>query len=114
MGINRYSPRQAAAWEFVKFMGSPAAQAIAARGGEVVARASAYNDAYFKTQEAQDQLGWEALVKQRGRIVNYSIIQSTFNQICGEAFQRMILKDLQPAAVVLEVHSRYAEALSKA
>lgn len=114
MSINRYSPRQAGAWEFVKFMGSPAAQALAARGGEVVARASAYNDAYFKTPEAQDQLGWKALVEQRGRMVNYSVIQSTFNQICGEAFQRMILKDLPPSAAVLEVRTRYADALSKA
>jgi multiple sugar transport system substrate-binding protein len=114
MGINRNSPRQGAAWEFVKFMGSPAAQAIAARGGEVVARASAYNDPYFKTPEAQDQLGWKTLVEQRGRMVNYSIIQSTFNQICGEAFQRMILKDLAPAAVALEVRTRYTDALSKA
>jgi len=114
MGINRNSPRQGAAWEFVKFMGSPAAQAIAARGGEVVARASAYKDAYFKTPEAEDQLGWKALVEKRGRMVNYSIIQSTFNQICGEAFQRMILKDLAPAAVAQEVRTRYADALAKA
>jgi ABC-type glycerol-3-phosphate transport system substrate-binding protein len=113
MGINRNSPRQGAAWEFVKFMSSPAAQSMAARGGEVVARASAYKDAYFKRPDAQDQLGWKALVEQRGRMVNYSIIQSTFNQICGEAFQRMILKDLAPAAAALEVRSRYADALAK-
>lgn len=94
-------------------MASPAAQAIAARGGEVVARASAYNDPYFKRPEAKDQLGWKTLVQQRGRMVNYSIIQSTFNQICGEAFQRIILKDLAPEAAVLEVRTRYTEALSK-
>lgn len=112
--INRHSPRQGGAWELVKFMTSPAAQAIAARGGEVVARASAYKDAYFKTAEAEDQLGWKALVEKRGRMVNYSIIQTTFNQICGEAFQRMILKDLAPAAVAHEVRTRYADALAKA
>ncbi|MDR7375459.1 ABC-type glycerol-3-phosphate transport system substrate-binding protein [Rhodoferax ferrireducens] len=111
--INSNSPRQAAAWEFVKFMASPAAQAIAARGGEVVARASAYKDAYFKTPEAEDQLGWKTVVQTRGRIVNYSIIQSSFNQICGEAFQRMILRDLAPAAVAMEVRTRYADALAK-
>jgi multiple sugar transport system substrate-binding protein len=112
--INSNSPRQGGAWEFVKFMASPAAQAIAARGGEVVARASAYKDAYFKTPEAEDQLGWKTLVETRGRIVNYSLIQSTFNQICGEAFQRMILRDLAPAAVAQEVRTRYADALAKA
>jgi multiple sugar transport system substrate-binding protein len=112
--INRHSPRQGGAWELVKFMTSPAAQALAARGGEVVARASAYKDAYFKTPEAEDQLGWKSLVEKRGRMVNYSIIQTTFNQICGEAFQRMILKDLAPAAVAQEVRTRYADALAKA
>jgi ABC-type glycerol-3-phosphate transport system substrate-binding protein len=112
--INRNSSRQGGAWEFVKFMTSPAAQALAARGGEVVARASAYKDPYFKTPEAEDQLGWKALVEKRGRMVSYSIIQSTFNQICGEAFQRMILRDLAPAAVALEVRTRYTEALAKA
>ena len=112
--INSHSPRQGGAWEFVKFMTSPAAQALAARGGEVVARASAYKDPYFKTPDAEDQLGWKALVEARGRMVNYSIIQSTFNQICGEAFQRMILRDLAPAAVALEVRTRYADALVKA
>jgi multiple sugar transport system substrate-binding protein len=112
--INRNSPRQGGAWELVKFMTSPEAQALAARGGEVVARASAYKDAYFKTAEAEDQLGWKALVEKRGRMVNYSIIHTTFNQLCGEAFQRMILKDLAPAAVAHEVRTRYAEALAKA
>ena len=107
--INSHSPRQGGAWELVKFMTSPAAQALAARGGEVVARASAYKDAYFKTADAEDQLGWKALVEKRGRMVNYSIIQTTFNQICGEAFQRMILKDLAPAVVAQE-----ADALAKA
>ena len=111
--INSNSPRQGGAWEFVKFMASPAAQAIAARGGEVVARASAYKDAYFKTPEAEDQLGWKTVVQTRGRMVNYSLIQTTFNQICGEAFQRMILRDLSPAAVALEVRTRYADALAK-
>ncbi len=112
--INSHSPRRDAAWEFVKFMTSPAAQAIAARGGEVVARASAYKDAYFKTAEAEDQLGWKALVERRGRMVNYSVLQAQFNQISGEAFQRMILRDLPPSAVAQEVRTRYNDALSKA
>jgi len=112
--INKYSPRQGGAWELVKFLTSPAAQALAARGGEVVPRASAYKDPYFKTPEAEDQLGWKSLVESRGRMVNYSVIQSTFNQICGEAFQRMILRDLAPAAVAQEVRTRYADALAKA
>lgn len=112
--INGHSGRRDASWEFVKFMTSPAAQAIAARGGEVVARASAYKDPYFKTADAEDQLGWKALVEKRGRMVNYSILQTQFNQIAGEAFQRMILKDLAPTSVAQEVRTRYVDALSKA
>lgn len=114
LSINANSPRKEAAWEFVKHMTSPAAQIIAARGGEVVARTSAYNDPYFATPEAADQQGWKQLVQQRGRMVTYSIIQSTFNQIAGEAFQRMILRNGTPEGVVTEIKSRYAEALAKA
>jgi multiple sugar transport system substrate-binding protein len=114
LNINANSPRKDAAWEFVKYMASPAAQLLAARGGEVVARASVYNDPYFASPEADDQQGWKQLVQQRGRMVTYSVIQSTFNQIAGEAFQRMILRNAAPESVVAEVKTRYAEALAKA
>lgn len=111
--VNANSPRREAAWQFVKFMTSPEGQAIAARGGEVVARTSAYNDPYFSTPEAADQKGWKQLVQERGRMASYSIIQSTFNQIAGEAFQRMVLRNGAPEAVVTEIKTRYAEALAK-
>jgi multiple sugar transport system substrate-binding protein len=114
LDINANSPRKEAAWEFVKYMTSPAAQLIAAQGGEVVARASAYNDPYFASPEAADQQGWKQLVQQRGRMVTYSVIQSTFNQIAGEAFQRMILRSGTPESVLREIKTRYAEALAKA
>ncbi len=114
LSINANSPRKDAAWEFVKYMASPAAQIIAARGGEVVARASAYDDPYFASPEAADQKGWKELVQQRGRMVTYSVIQSTFNQIAGEALQRMILRSGTPETVVTEIKTRYAEALAKA
>ncbi|MBV9977771.1 MAG: extracellular solute-binding protein [Hyphomicrobiales bacterium] len=114
LSINANSPRKDASWEFVKYMTSPAAQILAARGGEVVARASAYNDPYFASPEAADQKGWKELVQQRGRMVTYSVIQSTFNQIAGEALQRMILRSGTPETVVTEIKTRYAEALAKA
>jgi len=114
LDINANSPRKDAAWEFVKYMTSPAAQMLAARGGEVVARASVYNDPYFASPEAADQQGWKQVVQQRGRMVSYSVIQSTFNQIAGEAFQRMILRNAPPEGVVSEIKTRYAEALAKA
>ena len=114
LDINANSPRKDAAWEFVKYMASPATQMLAARGGEVVARASVYNDPYFASPEAADQQGWKQVVQQRGRMVSYSVIQSTFNQIAGEAFQRMILRNAPPEGVVSEIKTRYAEALAKA
>ncbi|CUX71134.1 MULTISPECIES: sugar ABC transporter substrate-binding protein [Agrobacterium] len=113
LSINANSPNREAAWEFVKFMTSPEAQILAARGGEVVARASVYNDPYFSTPEAADQQGWKALVQERGLLVTYSVIQSAFNQIAGEEFQRMILRGSTPESVVSQIKSRYSEALSK-
>lgn len=114
LSINANSRRKDAAWEFVKYMISPEAQIIAVSGGEVVARASVYKDPSLLSPEAADQQGWKKLVQERGRLVTYSVIQSTFNQIVGEAFQRMILRDTRPESVLAEVRSRYEEALAKA
>src|SRR5213078_3197304 len=94
--INSFSKQKEASWQFVKFMTSPAAQAIAAQGGEVVARASAYNDPYLASPQGRDQRAWADLIKARGRQVNYSIIQSTFHQIVADAFQRMVLRNTSP------------------
>src|SRR6266545_810950 len=111
--INSFSKQQEAAWQFVKFMTSAAAQAIAAQGGEVVARASAYNDPYFASPQGRDQRAWADLIKARGRQVNYSIIQSTFHQIVADAFQRMVLRNTSPEDAYQEAVTKYNEALAK-
>ena len=111
--INSFSKHKEAAWQFVKFMTTPAAQAIAAQGGEVVARASAYNDPYFSSPQGGDQRAWADLIKARGRQVNYSIIQSTFHQIVADAFQRMVLRNTSPEDAYQEVVTKYNEALAK-
>jgi len=111
--INAFSKKKEAAWQFVKFMTTSAAQAIAAQGGEVVARASAYNDPYFASPQGRDQRAWADLIKARGRQVNYSIIQSTFHQIVADAFQRMILRNTSPEDAYQEVVTKYNEALAK-
>ena len=111
--INALSKQKEAAWQFVKFMASPAAQTIAAQGGEVVARASAYSDPYFESPQGRDQRAWAELIKVRGRQVNYSIIQSTFHQIVADAFQRMVLRNTTPEEEYQEVVTKYNEAIAK-
>jgi multiple sugar transport system substrate-binding protein len=111
--INGQSKQKDAAWQFVKFMTSPAAQAILAQGGEVVARASAYNDPYFASPQGRDQRAWAELIKVRGRQVNYSIIQTAFHQIVADAFQRMILRNTTPEEAYQEVVTKYNEAIAK-
>jgi len=111
--INAQSKQKEAAWQFVKFMTSPAAQAIVAQGGEVVARASAYTDPYFASQQGRDQRAWAELIKVRGRQVNYSIIQTAFHQIVADAFQRMVLRNTTPEEAYQEVVTKYNEAIAK-
>jgi len=111
--INAQSKQKDAAWQFVKFMTSPAAQAIIAQGGEVVARASAYNDPYFASPQGRDQRAWADLIKVRGRQVNYSIIQTAFHQIVADAFQRMVLRNTTPEEAYQEVVTKYNEAIAK-
>ncbi len=111
--INAKSAHPDEAWKFVSFMTSPEGQAIQAQGGEVVARASAYADAYFSTPDAANQKAWAELVKTRGQLVSYSVILTTFHEIVGEALQRMILRNGQPEAAYDEVAKRYGDAVAK-
>jgi multiple sugar transport system substrate-binding protein len=110
-GLNQFSRNREAAWQFLRYLTSPEAQAIQAQGGEVVGRASAYKAPYFSTPAAQNQLAWAQLIKRRGIIVNYSIISSRFNQIVADAFQRMILEGRTPSQTYDEVVTNYAAAL---
>jgi multiple sugar transport system substrate-binding protein len=114
IALNKQSKKQDAAWTFMKFVISPEAQAIAAEGGEVVSRKSAYTAPYLQSDVAKNQKQWADLVSQRGRAVSYSPILSTFHTILGEAFQRMMLKDESPENAYAEVVKRYDEALTKA
>jgi ABC-type glycerol-3-phosphate transport system substrate-binding protein len=113
IALNKQSKKQDAAWTFVKFMVSPEAQAIAAEGGEVVSRKSAYSAPYFQSEAAKNQTQWAELISQRGRTVAYTPILSTFHTIVGEAFQKMVLRDESPENAYVEVAKRYDEALSK-
>jgi multiple sugar transport system substrate-binding protein len=95
-------------------MGSPDAQAIAAEGGEVVARASVYSSPYFATPQGQTQKQWADLVKARGQVIHYSAIMTNFHQILGDAVQRMILRNTNPDDAYKEITTKYADALKKA
>ncbi|TCV69295.1 sugar ABC transporter substrate-binding protein [Neorhizobium sp. S3-V5DH] len=114
IGINKKSANQEAAWNFVKYMVSPEAQALAAEGGEVVSRKSAYNAPYFQSDAGKDQKKWSELVIQRGQAMTYTPIITNYHTILGEAFQRMVLKDGSPADAYDELIKRYDAALAKA
>jgi multiple sugar transport system substrate-binding protein len=113
IALNKQSKKQDAAWTIMKFVISPE-QAIAAEGGEVVSRKSAYSAPYFQSEAAINQKQWADLIAQRGRTVAYTPILSTFHTIVGEAFQRMVLRNVTPESAYDEVVKRYDEALTKA
>jgi ABC-type glycerol-3-phosphate transport system substrate-binding protein len=111
IALNAFSTNKEDAWRFLKFMISPEAEAIAAEGGEVVSRASAYSAPYFQTSQAADQKQWAQLIRERGREVRYTAILTTFHQIVGDATQRMILTNGTPEAAYDEVLKNYNAAL---
>ena len=112
--INASSQFKEQAWQFVKFMTSPEAQAIAAEGGEVVARASVYTTPELSKGVTDRQKAWAQLVKDRGQSVNYSILSVNFHQALGDAMQRMILSNTTPESAYDEMTARYNEAVRKA
>lgn len=110
--LNSFSKHKEEGWKFMKFMTSPAAQVLQAKGGEVVARASAYKDPFFTTPEARNQVAWAELTKKRGHTVSYTMIIDAFHQIVANAFERMILRDATPEDAYTEVVTKYNEAIS--
>ena len=112
IALNNFSKHREEAWRFLRFMISPEAEAIAAEGGEVVSRVSAYDAPYFKTPKAADQKQWAELIRQRGRQVQYSAILVAFYQIVGDAVQRMVLTNGTPEAAYDEVLKNYNAALA--
>ena len=114
VAINANTAQKEAAWKFTRFMGSPEAQAIAAEGGEVVARASVYQNApLFASPDGQRQREWAKLISKRGRFVSYSILLTTFHQIIGEATQRMILRNGSAEDARKEIEKNYQDALAR-
>jgi multiple sugar transport system substrate-binding protein len=115
VAINAHSANVEAAWQFTKFMGSAQAQAISLEGGEVVARASVYGSSpYLSTPDGQRQLQWSKLIHDRGHFVGYSIIQTAFHQVIGDAAQRMILANGSPEDAAKAIENNYKAALAKA
>lgn len=115
VAVNANTAQKEAAWQFVKFMGSPEAQAIAAEGGEVVARASVYENApLFKTPDGQRQKEWAQLIASRGQFLSYSIALTAFHQVIGDAAQRMVLRDMSPEDARSAIEKGYKDALARA
>jgi len=113
IALNTFSKNHEEGWRLLRFMISPEAEAIAAEGGEVVSRASAYDAPYFKSPQAANQKQWAELIHARGREVQYTPILTTFHQIVGDAIQRMILSNGTPEAAYDEVVKLYDAALAK-
>jgi multiple sugar transport system substrate-binding protein len=115
VAINAHSKNTEAAWQFTKFMVSPQAQAIALEGGEVVARASAYKSSpYLNTPDGQRQQEWSKLIHARGHFLSYSIPQTAFHQVLGDAAQRMILGGGSAEDAARAIETNYQTALARA
>ena len=117
VAINAKTKHKDAAWEFTKFMGSAVAQSAALRGGEVVARASVYNDpanqAYLKSVDGQRQLAWAKLIKQRGQFLTYSVYLTAFYRAVGDATQRMILMGESPDKAASQIEVDYKASVAR-
>jgi multiple sugar transport system substrate-binding protein len=113
--LNKNSRHKEAAWKFMQFMTGAKAEAIAAEAGEVVARKSAYDTPYFKTDKAANQVQWAHLIEQRGLLPYYSSLSSAFNLVAGNAVQKMVLMGgFTPDQAADEILKKYTAAVAEA
>jgi multiple sugar transport system substrate-binding protein len=98
MGIGSSSKHQEAAWKFVDYMTSNAAQVLLTKGGEVPTRKSTYEDPSFNsTPVGKTVLAIRAFLEADGIAHTYPKNWLTIGNSLADSLQQMYLQNLSPA-----------------
>ena len=105
MGSKAKQPE--AAWKFMQFMTSPAAQLTLAEGGELPVRKSVYEDAFFKSPSNKFMADWSEYLAKQGVVAKYPENWFNFGQILAQSMQGMIINKTPPKDVLKSVVDSY-------
>ena len=91
LAISRDAKDPKAAWRFIEHMISPAAQIINARIGQnMPTRRSAYEDPWFRTEEASDLVAWKNYIIAGGRPYESVELSDFMNDSLAQAYEEIL------------------------
>ena len=115
LAITRNAKAPDAAWRFIAHMISPAAQVTNAKIGQnMPTRKSAYEDAWFRTEEASDLVAWKNYILAGGQLYKQTEFSDFMNDALGLAYEE-ILTGRAPVPEALDrAAARYNERIRQA
>ena len=91
LAISRDAKDPKAAWRFIEHMISPAAQIINARIGQnMPTRRSAYEDPWFRAEEASDLVSWKNYIIAGGRPYESVELSDFMNDSLAQAYEEIL------------------------
>lgn len=91
LAVSSNSKHPDAAWKFIAHMVSPEAQALSGKvGGNLPIRASAYNDPWFKTEDARELVAWRDYIKAGARANETHELSDYMNDSLALAYEQIL------------------------
>jgi multiple sugar transport system substrate-binding protein len=114
LAITKNAKNPEAAWRFIAHMISPASQIVNARVGQnMPTRRSAYEDAWFKTEEASDLVDWKNYVLAGGRAYEPVELSDFMNDALAQAYEEILTGRAQVKEALDRAAARYNERLKQ-
>ena len=102
------------AWRFIQHMISPAAQILNAKIGQnMPTRRSAYEDPWFKSEEASDLVEWKNYAVAGGRPFPPVELSDFLNDSLGQAYEEILTGRAQIKDALDRAATRYNERLKQ-
>jgi ABC-type glycerol-3-phosphate transport system substrate-binding protein len=108
LAVSSNSKHPDVAWKFVSHMVSPEAQAISGKvGGNLPVRASAYDDPWFKTEDARELVAWRDYIKAGARANEAHELSDYMNDSLALAYEQILSGRVQVKAALDQAAERF-------
>jgi len=108
LAVSSNSKHPDAAWKFIAHMTSSEAQALSGKvGGNLPIRASAYDDPWFKTEEARELVAWRDYIKAGARANETHELSDYMNDSLALAYEQILAGRVQVKAALDQAAERF-------
>jgi ABC-type glycerol-3-phosphate transport system substrate-binding protein len=107
LAIGANSPNKDAAWRFIEYYLSPAAQVYSARAQMGPVSKAAYDDPYFNTPAGKEMLPWRDAIAKYGTMHRYPEDLPRLGQLLARAAQSIVLTGVPVKEALDDAAAKY-------